>query len=1454
MPEAATLEDRYLDRPYTLGGRVIDPIAGMAICAGERAVLKRKHLEVLACLAAAGTAMVSREAFIDLVWRGNALVGENGLNNAMSAVRRALQDTDAEKPLIRTIPRRGYQLTVAAGEVQEALPEAFAPGMPIAGKPGWHLVRRMGGNATSELWVAQEQTSGDKRAFRFCRSEQHLQALRRETTVLRYLREALAGRRDTAVVLDWQLDEPPYHLEMDYASGGTLAEWAAVQGGIARVAYAERLRLTTEVAEALAAVHAADVVHRNLGPSSVSIHGDQDEAELHAHLGEFGLSDLTDRSRLQGLQITSAGLTLTGEEAGEALYLPPEYSSGGKATAAGDVYAFGVLLLQMAVGDLQRAPGGDWEASVASQPLRELIAKCLSATPEARPNAAAVAEWLRAFAQAARDAGRSDLGASHAGVTPAPAPASAAAPPPSAAKIADPAIGGHIGPYRLIDTLGEGGMGAVYLAEQLEPVQRKVALKVVRTGMMSGDVRARFEAERQALALMHHANVASVFDAGNTPSGQPYFAMEYVQGQDITAHCDHLRLDFRARIALFLQVCDGVLHAHQKGLIHRDLKPGNILVSRAKDQPAAVKIIDFGVAKSLSGLLASHPAHTRLGSFVGTPAYSSPEQVSGPVANVDTRSDIYSLGVVLYQLLAGVTPYSDDELNRKTPVELARLLSGEHPPSPLVRYTSLSREEEQTIAERRSLTVEEMKAALGADVSWIVGKCLEVDPDDRYPSVLEVEKDLRRWLQNLPVQARPASRLYKMRKFVRRHRLGVAAATLGTLALLTATGAAIYGYVRAEKALEEAEMAAEFQVKQMQGIDPAAMGAGLRGSLREVIRTQGIASGVNQSAIAEELRQFEASTKSVNFTDVALRQLNDHNLKPALSTIDKDYADQPLLQARLWQSIAEIYSALGKNKDALAPQQRALDARRKLLGPGHRMTIESLIERSKLRNRMKEFALGEADLRAALALARRNLGEDDPLTITAASGLASTLGENSRYEEAEALQRKVLEARTRILGREHPDTVGSIESLAWILLSAGKARDALPYAEESLRLQREVVKNDRDLSLALNTLAMTYRALQRIEESEKLSREMLETDRRRLGSAHPTTLIDMNNLSMVLMDQGKDREAEGLMLQAIDAAKAEYVESDPLFALLNGTYSTLLFNQGRFVEAEAALVDVIAVRKKNYSDDHADTVFARADMARVLMQMGRYDEAAQTWALVLKWCQTNYGPDNPTATMLMQDLARALAQKGEYPRAGALLGQALNIHRRTASDADDRTLSIVIDIAVVQQQRGDLERAERLLRKVLAIQRRKTSKEDQANGALISTIEPLIEVLRTRGKFDEAVALGQEMIEAASRAYDPRHYLIGVYRTSHARTLTALRRFDEAERMLDGARANLAQGYNPNPEPVRELAQAYIALYDAWNADRPDGGLKAKADAWRTRLDAVNKAGAGRAAGLLVGG
>lgn len=365
-------------------------------------------------------------------------------------------------------------------------------------------------------------------------------------------------------------------------------------------------------------------------------------------------------------------------------------------------------------------------------------------------------------------------------------------------------VGGQVGPYRILDVLGTGGMGTVYLAEQGDPVERKVALKLIKSGMVSEQVLARFSGERRALALMAHVNVAMVYEAGHTDSGRSYFAMEYVPGREIVAHCDDHGLGVRDRIRLFLQVCSGVQHAHQKGLIHRDLKPSNILVRKSMGEPATVKIIDFGIAKSLQRKLGPQAGYTRQGTFVGTPVYSSPEQILGRSSETDTRSDIYSLGVVLYELLVGTPPHGREDFEDKTQLEVADMLCAGRTPPPIDRFATLG-DEAAKVAKRRSSSVAQMQQQLRGDVSWILGKCLESRPGDRYASVSELRQDLQRWLEGQPLEARPATSFYRIGKWIHRHRVAVMAAILGAILWLATTAAAVVGFMRAEKASEEAE-------------------------------------------------------------------------------------------------------------------------------------------------------------------------------------------------------------------------------------------------------------------------------------------------------------------------------------------------------------------------------------------------------------------------------------------------------------------------------------------------------------------------------------------------------------------------------------------------------------------------------------------------------------------------
>src|ERR1017187_2689622 len=340
---------------------------------------------------------------------------------------------------------------------------------------------------------------------------------------------------------------------------------------------------------------------------------------------------------------------------------------------------------------------------------------------------------------------------------------------------------GSIGPYRLIRKLGEGGMGQVWLAEQSAPVKRQVALKIIKAGRYDDSALLRFDVERQALAIMDHPAIAKVFDAGSTPQGQPYFVMEYVPGFPITDYCDRKHLSVQERLALFIKVCEGVQHAHQKAIMHRDLKPSNILVVEVDGKPLP-RIIDFGIAKAISQEGEDETLVTRAGGMVGTPGYMSPEQADPNVLDIDTRTDVYSLGVVLYELLTGMLPFDAKQWQTKPFHVMLRQLHEEDPPSPSMRISGDSTS--TTAAQHRNTDPRQLESLLRGDLDWIALKALEKDRARRYGTPSELAADINRYLRNEPVVARPASTAYRTKKYVQRHKVGVAAATAMVLLLI----------------------------------------------------------------------------------------------------------------------------------------------------------------------------------------------------------------------------------------------------------------------------------------------------------------------------------------------------------------------------------------------------------------------------------------------------------------------------------------------------------------------------------------------------------------------------------------------------------------------------------------------------------------------------------------------
>jgi serine/threonine protein kinase/tetratricopeptide (TPR) repeat protein len=741
-------------------------------------------------------------------------------------------------------------------------------------------------------------------------------------------------------------------------------------------------------------------------------------------------------------------------------------------------------------------------------------------------------------------------------------------------------VGDLIGPYRLLEPLGHGGFGTVWMAEQRAPVVRRVAIKILKLGMDSRQVIARFEAERQALAMMEHPHIARVFDAGATDAGRPYFVMELVRGEPITDYCDRARLTIPDRLHLFRQVCAGVQHAHSKGVIHRDLKPSNVLVTLSDGVPG-VKIIDFGIAKAANQLLTDKTLHTEMGQFIGTPAYMSPEQAAGS-PDIDTRSDIYALGVLLYELLTGEPPCSGDTLRGAAFLEVQRIIREVDPPRPSTRISSHPRLAD--IAARRGAEPRRLRGQLRGDLDWIVMRAIDKDRQRRYASAAELADDNAAHLENRPVRAGRPSVRYRVEKFVRRNRLAVAAGSTVLLALVTGAVAASVGLLQAralneqlEATNRDLERVVAFQREQLASVDAAAIGRDTRDELRAQVeaglrRGRGPDDGVNATlATLDEALQF------VDFTGLSLRGLERGVFRGALETIAADFADQPSLQARLYQTTALTMHELGLLQAARAPQERALELRAASLGECHPDTVESRLALANLLNSLGEFEDAERHYRAireagdaaapkhsiqatrllggilmhagrldeaetlieeSLARSRRELGEDHAETLANYNALGLLRARQMRFDEIEPLYRKVLEGRRRVLGPHHSTTLTAMCNLAVALRRAGRLDEAEALMNEALPLHRAALGNDH-LS-TINALMVTggiLSARERHDEAATTYAEALASAKRLFGPAHDTTLQIVAILADARRAQGRDDEADALQ-QRLDRAEA----------------------------------------------------------------------------------------------------------------------------------------------------------------------------------------------------------------------------------------------------------------------------------------------------------------------------
>jgi serine/threonine protein kinase len=704
--------------------------------------------------------------------------------------------------------------------------------------------------------------------------------------------------------------------------------------------------------------------------------------------------------------------------------------------------------------------------------------------------------------------------------------------------------GDRIGRYKLLEKIGEGGCGVVYVAEQEEPLRRRVALKVIKSGMDTKQVIARFDVERQALAIMDHPNVAKVLDAGATDSGRPYFVMELVRGIKITEFCDENKLSTQERLKVFMQVCQAIQHAHQKGIIHRDIKPSNILVT-INDGVPVPKVIDFGIAKATQGRLTDQTVYTAFEQFIGTPAYMSPEQALMTSLDIDTRSDVYSLGVLLYELLTGKPPLDPRELLAAGIDEMRRMIRETEPARPSACLSRMAADALTTTAKRRRTEAPKLLRLVGGDLDWIVMKCLEKERARRYETANDLAADLQRHLNNEPVVARPPSQLYEFQKTVRRHKFGFAATAVVILVLAGGIVASTWQAVRARKARREAEEISRF--------------------LKDDLLTQ---ATPDAEAPPETRKAMEAVLKG------AVEKLEQN---PNMSR-------QPELEASLRLAIGSTYNKLGLHAEAERHLRRSMDLRRIALGAEHPDTLAVQQELAMLLwAGLMRFDEAEALSRSTWQSRERILGPNHRDTLMSLTCYYSVLANQRKFTEAEPLARQVLQIRERLFGPYDFDTINAYGDLAYVLLSQGEFAKGERYAREELeRFKGHGFGDTPNAFYSQNNLAFLHLLDGDVKEAEKLLVEALPRANGIFGVTNSLTLQLQHLLARVLVEQDRLDEAETLASKTLAARRGAEPGQETLGRTLL-VVGNVLIQKGRFEEAEPLLREALILFRERYS-------------------------------------------------------------------------------------------------------------------------------------------------------------------------------------------------------------------------------------------------------------------------------
>jgi hypothetical protein len=1025
------------------------------------------------------------------------------------------------------------------------------------------------------------------------------------------------------------------------------------------------------------------------------------------------------------------------------------------------------------------------------------------------------------------------------------------------------------GRYKLLEELGEGGMGTVWVAEQTEPVRRKVALKLIKPGMDSRQVLARFEQERQALALMDHPNIAKVLDGGLTEAGRPFFVMEYVKGVPITQYCDAARLSVPERLYLFVQVCQAVQHAHQKGIIHRDLKPSNILVAPYDDKPVP-KVIDFGLAKAIHTPLTERTLHTAHEAIVGTPLYMSPEQAQLNNLDVDTRTDIYSLGALLYELLTGTPPLERQQFKEAAWEEVRRIIREEEPPRPSTRLSSTATL--ASLAACRQTEPVRLTKLVRGELDWIVMKALEKDRNRRYETANGFGMDVQRFLAGEPVLAVPPSAGYRLRKFARKHR--AALTTAAVIALLLVSGVAVSSWqaVRARQAEGKARQAAADALQAQQAEAERAAGeekakqeallaveAEKKAKQAEADRAEGErqakqkaleAAAAEKAARADAQKRLEQLQKANEiitsiFADLDIRKVKAgtepleavlaQRLVKAAEQLEGEAVGDPLVVADLQDRLGRTLLSLGHASEAIPLFIKAWQTSQAKLGADHPDTLAS----------MNNLALGYRDAgkldlalplwEETLKLRKAKLGADHPATLTSMGSLASCYWDAGKLDLALPLWEETLKLKKAKLGADHPETLTSMTNLALGYQDVGKLDLALPLYEEAVKLMKAKLGADHpDTLFSMGSLASCYRDAGKLDLALPLYEETLKLTKAKLGADHPDTLASMNGLAVGYWDAGKLDLALPLWEETLKLRKAKLGADHPDTLASMNNLALGYRDAGKLDLALPLWEETLKLRKAKLGADHPATLASMNGLAVGYWDSGKLDLALPLWEETLKLRKAKLGADHPDTLASMNNLALG------YQAAGKL-DLALPLFKEAAAGMEKRHFQhksaweIVDNLIGCYERLKQFDEAEVWRRKWLAVVKEQSGAESVPYADKLAALG--LNLLQQRKWSDaetvlrDCLAIREKKEPDAWNTFDTQSLLGGA--------LLNQKKYTDAEPLLLKGYEGIKQRADKIPARVRtirltEAIERLVQLYEAT-------GNKDEAAKWRKELEAIKK-------------